>query len=236
MGCMPYFFPLSGWFSRFDVALQIPQPCFLSWHLTSKRFCSKGFGFSLSNFLGNQTSFVKNQPPTLRKTVPDFGKNLPQTLGKSVPDFGKIRHRFWGNEPPTLGKWATDFGEICHQLWGNELPTLGKSAADFGKSSHRLWENLSPILGKSATNFKEISHRFWENQSPILGKSVTDFGKDPSPTLGQSTEICTDFGEIRQRFWGNFDIETVLGFVLGTCMRCHKHKLIYVVPIEDENT
>ena len=34
----------------------------------------------------------------------------------------------------------------------------------------------------------------------------------------------------------NFDIETVLGFVLGTCMRCHKHKLIYIVPIEDENT
>ena len=24
----------------------------------------------------------------------------------------------------------------------------------------------------------------------------------------------------------NFDIETVLGFVLGTCMRCYKHKLI----------
>ena len=23
----------------------------------------------------------------------------------------------------------------------------------------------------------------------------------------------------------NFDIETVFGFVLGTCMRCHKHKL-----------
>ena len=34
----------------------------------------------------------------------------------------------------------------------------------------------------------------------------------------------------------NFDIETGLGFVLGTCMRCHKHKLIYVVLIEDENT
>ena len=24
----------------------------------------------------------------------------------------------------------------------------------------------------------------------------------------------------------NFDVETVLGFVLGTCMRCYKHKLI----------
>ena len=34
----------------------------------------------------------------------------------------------------------------------------------------------------------------------------------------------------------NFDIETVLGFVLGTCMRCHKHKLIYKVLIEDKNT
>ena len=34
----------------------------------------------------------------------------------------------------------------------------------------------------------------------------------------------------------NFDIETVLGFVLGTCMRYQKHKLIYIVPIEDKNT
>ena len=34
----------------------------------------------------------------------------------------------------------------------------------------------------------------------------------------------------------NFDIESVLGFVLGTCMRCYKHKLIYAVTIEDENT
>ena len=32
----------------------------------------------------------------------------------------------------------------------------------------------------------------------------------------------------------NFDVETELGFVLGTCMRCHKHKLVYKVPIEDK--
>ena len=29
----------------------------------------------------------------------------------------------------------------------------------------------------------------------------------------------------------NFDIETVLGFVLGTYMRCHKHKLIYKIRL-----
>ena len=34
----------------------------------------------------------------------------------------------------------------------------------------------------------------------------------------------------------NFEVETELGFVLGTCMRCHKHKLVYKVPIEDKNT
>ena len=34
----------------------------------------------------------------------------------------------------------------------------------------------------------------------------------------------------------NLDVETILGFVLGTCMRCHKHKLIYKVPIENKNT
>ena len=34
----------------------------------------------------------------------------------------------------------------------------------------------------------------------------------------------------------NFDIETGLGFVLGTYMRCHTHKLVYIVPIEDKNT
>ena len=33
----------------------------------------------------------------------------------------------------------------------------------------------------------------------------------------------------------NFDVETVSGFVLGICLRCHKHKLIYIVPIEDKN-
>ena len=32
----------------------------------------------------------------------------------------------------------------------------------------------------------------------------------------------------------NFDIETVLGLVFGTSIRCHKHKLIYIVPIEDK--
>ena len=29
----------------------------------------------------------------------------------------------------------------------------------------------------------------------------------------------------------NFDVEPVFDFVLGTFMRCHKHKLIYIVPI-----
>ena len=32
----------------------------------------------------------------------------------------------------------------------------------------------------------------------------------------------------------NLDVETILGVVLGTCMRCHKHKLIYKVPIENK--
>ena len=27
----------------------------------------------------------------------------------------------------------------------------------------------------------------------------------------------------------NFDVEPVFDFVLGTFMRCHKHKLIYIV-------
>ena len=32
----------------------------------------------------------------------------------------------------------------------------------------------------------------------------------------------------------NFDVETELGFVLGTCMRCHKHKLVYKVPMDQK--
>ena len=32
----------------------------------------------------------------------------------------------------------------------------------------------------------------------------------------------------------NFDVETELGFVLGTCMRCHKHKLVYKVLIDQK--
>ena len=34
----------------------------------------------------------------------------------------------------------------------------------------------------------------------------------------------------------NFDVETILGYVLGTCMRCHKRKLIYTVPSDDKIT
>ena len=34
----------------------------------------------------------------------------------------------------------------------------------------------------------------------------------------------------------NCDVETDLKFVLGTCMRYQKHKLIYIVPTEDKNT
>ena len=34
----------------------------------------------------------------------------------------------------------------------------------------------------------------------------------------------------------NFDVKTILGYVLGTCMRCHKRKLIYTVPSDDKNT
>ena len=32
----------------------------------------------------------------------------------------------------------------------------------------------------------------------------------------------------------NCDIETVLGLVFGTSIRCHKHKLIYILPIADK--
>ena len=34
----------------------------------------------------------------------------------------------------------------------------------------------------------------------------------------------------------NFDVDTILGYVLGTCMRCHKRKLIYTVPSDDKDT
>ena len=34
----------------------------------------------------------------------------------------------------------------------------------------------------------------------------------------------------------NFDIETILMFVLGTCMGCHNTNCTYIVPIEDKNT
>ena len=110
-------------------------------------FRCKGFGFSLSNVLDEQTIFVQNQPPTVGQSAAD--------CGKSATDFGQISDRLWENEPPTLGKSASDFGE--------------KSTTDFGKFRH--------LLGKSVTDFVEIRHRFCGNLSPILGKSATDFGE-----------------------------------------------------------
>ena len=53
-------------------------------------------------------------------------ENEPPTLGKSVTDFGEMSRRLWGNEPPILGKSVTDFGEMSRRLWENEPPTLGK--------------------------------------------------------------------------------------------------------------
>ena len=110
----------------------------------------------MSNFLGNQTSFVQNQPPTLRK---------------SAADFGETSHRLWENEPPTLGKSATDFGKIGHQLWENRQPTSGKSATDFKEICHpfwchRLWGKTGSVLGKHWLGFGEKLARFggkWGN-------------------------------------------------------------------------
>ena len=90
-GVCRYFFPCLVGYQGMIPLFRFPT--------TSKRFCSKEFGFSLSNVLDKQTIFVQNQPPT---------------LGQSATDSGKIYQRFWENQPPTLGKTVTDFGKICH--------------------------------------------------------------------------------------------------------------------------
>ena len=173
-GVCPFLFLCSGWVSRFDTALQVPQPCFL---------------FSTA--------------ADFRKMSRRLPENEPPTLGKSATDFGKFNHRLWENQPPTLGKWAPDFGKINHPLRENEPPTAGKWATNFGIMSHRLWEKMShrfwenepqenqrPTLGKSANDFRKISHRLRENQPQILGKWATGFG---NLSCGDAWKFETDY-------------------------------------------
>ena len=188
-------------------------------------------------------------PPTLEKFATDFVEircrfwgNLSPTLGKSVTDFGEIRRRFWGNPSPILGKFVTDFGEIRRRFWGNQRPTLGKSATDFGEISHRLWGKTGSVLGKDWLAFRERLARFGRNWFGFWiglrqSSSLTVLNAK-HVWVWMSLKVNQPVGSWKGKMLKpiNFDIETVLGFVLATCMRCHKHKLIYIVPIEDEHT
>ena len=179
-------------------------------------FRCKGFGFSLSNVLDEQTILCKISHP-LWDSLPQTVGNQPRTLLKSATDFGKMSHRLWGNQPVILGKSATDFGKIGHQLWENRQPTLGKSATDFEKMSHRLWEN-EPPTGKSVTDFGEICHRcceapFLGQAGSVLGRTCSVFGKNRflfwekhAPFLGKNMPLfwektCPILGKNRLRFW-----------------------------------
>jgi hypothetical protein len=143
-------------------------------------FRCKGFGFSLSNVLDEQTILCKISHP--------LWDSLPQTVG---------------NQPPTLGKSATDFGKMSHRLWENQPVILGKNLPPILGNSVTYWGNPSPILWKSVTDFVEICHRFWENLPPtlgnlslILGKSVTDFEKPRF--FGKTVSV---YGKNLCRFW-----------------------------------
>ena len=126
-----------------------------------------------------------------------------------------------------------------HRLWENQPPTLGKSATDFGKISHRFWGN--PFLGQTGFVFEKNRHRFLAQTGSVWGESWLGFwiglGQSSSLTVlnaehvwvWMSLKVSQPVGSWKGKMLKpiNFDIETVLGFVLGTCMRCHKHKLIY---------
>ena len=105
--------------------------------------------------------------------------------------------------------WANK--EIRHQLWGNPSPTFRKSVPVLGKDWLDLGENLLGFwigLGESAS-FTVL------NAKHVWGWVL----------LKVSQPLGSWKGRILKPI--NFDIETVLGFVLGTCVRCHKHKLIH---------
>ena len=130
-----------------------------------------------------------------------------------------------------------------------QAPFLGKTCSVFGKNMLRFWEKHVPFLGQTGSVFGTKWLRFGENRRSLGDKLVRFLdwlGQSSSFTVLNAKHVWVWMslkGSQPVGSWKgkmlkptNFDIETVLGFVLGTCMRCHKRKLIYVVPIEDENT
>ena len=183
--------------------------------LCFEQVCTKVFFAFLASGVGvpvNEAGLSGNQPPILGNPSP--------ALGKSAFDFGEIRRNPSPILPPALGKSATDFGKISHRLWGKTGSVLGKDwlafrerLARFGRNWFGFWIGLRQSSSLTVLNAKHV----WVWMSLKVNQPVGSWkGKMLKPI--------------------NFDIETVLGFVLGTCMRYHKHKLIYIVPIEDEHT
>ena len=91
-------------------------------------FRCKGFGFSLSNVLDEQTILCKISHP-LWDSLPQTVGNQPRTLLKSATDFGKMSHRLWGNQPVILGKNWLGFRERL----GKTGSALGKDWLDLGE-------------------------------------------------------------------------------------------------------
>ena len=160
--------------------------------------------------------------------------------------YSKLGLRLLGKMPPMVVKPYLVWGQFgsweASPRRGNEknLPLLCRKAIRIEPGS--VFKKMPPVLGKSATHLGKISHGFWEKQAPFL----IDLGQSSSLTVLNAKHLGLDLGienwvylKICQPVgsWKGkllepkkFDVETVLGYVLG------KRKLIYTVPIEDENT
>ena len=139
---------------------------------------------------------------------------------------------------------STDFGErICH-LWGYlsqvcEAPFLGRTCSVFGENRLRFWEEQAPFLGQSVSILVKTGTVWWDK----LVRFLDWLGQSSSLTVLNAKHVWVwiqgfkgGWVSLKRKSTGgklegkwlkpiNFDIETVFGFVLGTCMRCHKHKL-----------
>ena len=156
-----------------------------------------------------------------------------------LPPIGKIDHRFCRKSTTS----STDFGRICH-LWGYLSQVLWSSV--FGKNMLRFWGEQAPFLGRTGSVFGAKCLYFGENRNSLVDKLVRFLdwlGQSSSLTVLNAKHVWVwiqgfkgGWVSLKRKSTGgklegkwlkpiNFDIETVFGFVLGTCMRCHKHKL-----------
>ena len=158
-------------------------------------------------------SSKKNLAPVLVKNRFGFCKT-GSVVGKSATDFGKMSHRLWENGPLTLGSCVLE----------------KKQALFFGKKTS---PSLAQSLGKLVRFLDWLGTKLKSHCFERLACLDLDLGIQNCVSRKTSQPVASWKGKMLKPI--HFDIETVLGFVLGTFVRWHIHKLICIVPMEGRN-